>query len=56
MGESTNDYILDLLTADGLLSKKEREDLRYTPGGDPNKASITNTENLQKAEKGEIEL
>lgn len=50
MGESTNDYILDLLTADGLLSKKEREDLRYTPGGDPTKASITTAERLQKEE------
>ena len=55
IGESTNDYILDLLVEDNLLSKEECSALRYASGGDPNKASVTAVEKIQQAEMNELE-
>ncbi len=53
IGEATNDYILNLLTADNLLNQQEVANYRYVPGGDPTTASIAATEKIQKLEKEE---
>ena len=50
---STNDYILNLLTADNLLNQQEVVNYRYVPGGDPTTSSVAATEKIQNFEKGE---
>ena len=53
IGEATNDYILNLLTADNLLNQQEVVNYRYVPGGDPTTSSVAATEKIQKLEKEE---
>lgn len=53
IGEATNDYILNLLTADNLLNQQEVVNYRYVPGGDPTTSSVAATEKIQNFEKGE---
>lgn len=50
IAQSTNDFLLDLLLSEGLLSESEYKE-RYVPGGDPQKASITSTQRIQASEE-----
>lgn len=50
VGQSGNDYLLDMLQEEGLLSQDERSG-RWVSGGDVSKSSINDTQNAQKKER-----
>ena len=49
IAQSTNDFLLNLLLSEGLLTEGEYKQ-RYLLGGDPKKASIHNVQQIQKNE------
>lgn len=49
IAQSTNDFLLSSLLSEGLLTQEEYNQ-RYLLGGDPNKASVTTTQEIQKSE------
>lgn len=51
IGQSGNDYLLDMLQEEGLLSQDERNG-RWVSGGDVSKSSINDTQKAQKELEG----
>ena len=52
VGESSNDFFLDMLQSEGLISEEEMRQ-RYELGADPEKSSIRKTIKIQQEEKAE---
>lgn len=52
VGESSNDFFLDMLQAEGLISEEEMRQ-RYELGADPEKSSIRKTIKIQQEEQAE---
>lgn len=50
LSQATNDFLLKLLLSEGLLTKEEYKQ-RYLSGGDPNKASVSTAQKIQKQEQ-----
>ena len=50
IGEASNDYLLEVLQAEGLLTQEERKG-RWISGGDVNKSSINATIASQDRER-----
>lgn len=54
VGEATNDYLLEMLQQEGLITKEEIEQ-RYELGGDIAGAAINHTIQRQQEDSGELE-